>query len=79
MRASIEHRKRESELFSNRDRLMTGDTDDGVVTRSVAYLYEALQKRGRSSKLRCAYAHSALHKALAPIDTCTRQCSTGDD
>lgn len=32
--------------------LFAGDTDDGIVSRSVMYLYDVLQKTGRSCILR---------------------------
>lgn len=41
-----------------------GDTDDGVVTRSVAYLYETLQKRGSSCKFRCSHPAICMYMTL---------------
>ena len=32
----------------------SGDSDDGIVTRSVMYLYNCVQKSGRACTLRCA-------------------------
>ena len=34
--------------------VLEGDSDDGIVTRSVMYLYNCVQKSGRACTLRCA-------------------------
>ncbi|BDA49457.1 probable Kinesin-like protein KIF17 at N-terminal half [Coccomyxa sp. Obi] len=49
-----------------------GDTDDGVVTRSVAYLYEVLQKRGSSTRLRASYCE-IYNEALYDLQRWTKQ------
>ena len=71
MRASIKCTTKDL-YIEIKSTFLAGDTDDGVVTRSVAYLYDALQKRGKSSKLGCVCAHPALHALNSrPLDTCT--------